>query len=57
MMWMRQSAAPLDFMQFRTGNSTMVAGAYAMSSGFQLGVFDGNINLIFTVLRLMGRCF
>lgn len=40
-MWMRQSAAPLDFMQFRSVNSSMVAGSYAMGTGFQLGVFDG----------------
>ncbi|XP_037039464.1 uncharacterized protein LOC119076674 [Bradysia coprophila] len=41
LLWMRQPAAPLDFMQFRSVNSSMVAGSYAMGSGVQLGVFDG----------------
>ena len=40
-MWMRQSSAPLDFMQFRTVNSSIVQGAFAMGSGFQLSAFDG----------------
>lgn len=41
MMWLRQASAPLDFMQFKSINSSMVAGAYAMGPGFQLNVFDG----------------
>lgn len=40
-MWMRQPAAPLDFMAFKSINSSIVAGSYAMGSGFQLSVFDG----------------
>lgn len=40
-MWMRQAAAPLDFMEFKSVNSSIVAGSYAMGSGFQLSVFDG----------------
>lgn len=42
-MWMRQPATPLDLIQFRSVNSSMVAGSYAMGSGFQLGVFDGKV--------------
>lgn len=41
MRWLRQPSAPLDAMQFKSVNSSMVAGAYAMGPGFQLGVFDG----------------
>lgn len=41
MMWLRQSSSPIDAMQFRSIDSSMVAGAYAMGPGFQLGAFDG----------------
>lgn len=40
-MWLRQPSAPLDFMQFKSLDSSMVAGAYAMGPGFQLNAFDG----------------
>lgn len=40
-MWLRQPAIPIDAMQFRSVNSSIVAGAYAMGTGFQLGAFDG----------------
>ncbi|KAJ6636545.1 Protein flp [Pseudolycoriella hygida] len=41
MMWLRQPAAPIDAIQFKTVNSSNVAGSYAMGTGFQLGIFDG----------------
>ncbi len=44
MMWLREPAAPINAMQFRSVNSSMVAGVYAMGTGFQLGVFDGTRN-------------
>jgi len=48
MSWLRQSAAPLDFMQFKTVNSSMVAGSFATGTGFQLAVFDGWAYLLHT---------
>ncbi|XP_037024097.1 uncharacterized protein LOC119065995 [Bradysia coprophila] len=41
LLWMRQPAAAFDSMQFRSVNSSLVAGWYAIGSGVQLGVFDG----------------
>ncbi|XP_037024099.1 uncharacterized protein LOC119065996 isoform X2 [Bradysia coprophila] len=41
LLWMRQPAAAFDSMQFRSVNSSMVAGEYAIGSGVYLGVFDG----------------
>lgn len=41
MMWLRQPAGHLNSMQFKSINSSIVAGIYAMGTGFQLGVYDG----------------
>lgn len=41
MKWMRQSAYSLDGMTFKTPESNLVQGVYALGTGFQLGAVNG----------------